>query len=86
MNNYTLLRKVMEYYTQKDLSSPENVESTLKTFSLLLFSLTLTEFLSLFPEGDKQTACTCILIGKNRTGSFTFFTTLASYFSAGRIQ
>lgn len=32
MSNYIPLRKVIECYTQKDLSNPENVESTLKTF------------------------------------------------------
>lgn len=36
MSNYTLLRKVMACYTQKDLSSSEIVESTLKTFFLII--------------------------------------------------
>lgn len=41
MSNYTLLRKVMECYTQKVLSSSENVESTLKTnFFIIIFSNT----------------------------------------------
>lgn len=37
MSNYTLLRKVIECYTSKDLSSPEIVKSTLKTFLLIIF-------------------------------------------------
>lgn len=78
MSNYTLLRKVIECYTQKDLSSPEIVKTTLKTFLIIIF---LTPTVSqLAPRGDKQTVCTCILMGLNRTGSFTSSSFLLHWF------
>ena len=60
MSNYTLLRKVMECYTQKVLSSPENVESTLKT----------DFFIIIFPNTNSFPACSQREINKQSVPAF----------------
>lgn len=59
MSNYIPLRKVIECYSQKDLSSPENVESTLETF-----------FYYYFPNTNSFPACSQREINKQYVPAF----------------